>query len=390
MNEVYVVNVREAACTSVRVLSLMDFLAKKPLPQPKPLTPNSTRTYKREDGAQVSKDNFNIENFMSLINGFNEMNKSLFEADRKSLYNSFKIPKRHGGLRQIDAPNKELSEALRCLKEIFDLSIGDHFHHQSAFAYVKQRSCVDAVKVHQQNKSRWFAKFDFSNFFGSTTLDFVMESFKRIYPLNLAMAVPEYAEALKKAISLAFLNGGLPQGTPISPFVTNLMMIPVDFEMSKWCNNRELHRQIFVYTRYADDIVVSGYYDFNYKLVEERINEILAGFNAPFRLNAEKTSYCSSSGKNFILGVMLNKDNNITIGHEKLKHFKAMVNNYILDYKNGRRWNLDDVYHLQGITSWYRSVEPDYIDYIIGQHNKKYSADFYGYIKDQLRNDKIM
>ena len=37
------------------------------------------------------------------------------------------------------------------------------------------------------------------------------------------------------ALELAFMDGVLPQGTPASPLITTIMMIPIDF-----CLNRKL------------------------------------------------------------------------------------------------------------------------------------------------------
>ena len=61
---------------------------------------------------------------------------------------------------------------------------------------------------------------------------------------------------LTKALELGFLDGGLPQGTPLSPTVTNIMMIPVDFKVAR--ELREHNHQRFVYTRYADDFQISS------------------------------------------------------------------------------------------------------------------------------------
>ena len=104
-------------------------------------------------------------------------------------------------------------------------------YHTAAFAYVKKRSTVDAVKRHQKNSSKWFAKLDLHDFFGSTTLDYAISMFSMVFPFSEIVKEPQGEEALRTAMSLAFLNGGLPQGTPISPLITNVMMIPVDFKV---------------------------------------------------------------------------------------------------------------------------------------------------------------
>jgi hypothetical protein len=65
-------------------------------------------------------------------------------------------------------------------------------------------------------------------------------------------------------------------------------------------------------------------------------------------IKAKKTRYGSIAGSNWNLGLMLNKDNNITVGYEKKKTLNAMLNNFLRDFKNNLRWPRDNVYALQG------------------------------------------
>lgn len=341
----------------------------------------NTRTVYREVVSDEYKKHFNFESMIECLQAFNARYAELFEADRKSLYHTFYIPKKSGGLREINAPEPELMEALRQLKLIFE-SVMPATYHTSAFAYVKGRCTVDSVKRHQQNASRWFAKLDFSNFFGSTTEEFVISMFSQIFPFSEIVKNPEGLEALKKALSLCFLNGGLPQGTPISPTITNIMMIPIDHQ---FYNELRKHEKRFIYTRYADDLLISSRVDFDYNVLQDYILEVLKKFNAPFALKKEKTRYGSSAGRNWNLGVMLNKDNQITIGHQKKKAFKAMCYNYVRDKKNGVNWDLHDVQVFAGLISYYRMVEKDYINYVIEQNNKKFRVDTEKMIKADLK-----
>ena len=117
------------------------------------------------------------------ISSFVAKYKDLIETENKStLYYSFKIPKRSGGLRPIDAPNEPLMIALTELKSILE----KHFlftYHTCAFAYVRGRSTIDAVKRHQKNGSRWVLKTDLSKFFPNTTPDFLMKMLYMTFPL---------------------------------------------------------------------------------------------------------------------------------------------------------------------------------------------------------------
>lgn len=287
-----------------------------------------------------------------------------------------------GSFRKIDAPKQELMDALRSLKTIFEQDFRI-LYHTSAFAYIKKRCTLDAVKRHQANESRWYAKYDLHNFFGSTTLEFMIRMFSMVYPFSEVVKDENGLAQLKTALELATLNGGLPQGTPISPLITNIMMIPVDYKLSNALRNYE--RQRFVYTRYADDFQISSRYDFSFREIEQLIINTLADFGAPFTINSGKTRYGSSSGANWNLGVMVNKENNITIGHEKKRQFKAMLNSFVLDTVNGDPWDISDVRVLDGYRNYYRMVEKETIDKIVDTVGAKYHVNIPAMIKAQLR-----
>ena len=187
--------------------------------------------------------------------------------------------------------------AQRELKLILEKTFrANTLYHTSAFAYVKGRCAVDAVRRHQKNESWWFAKLDFSNFFGSTTKEFVLKMLLQIYPFCQLSEVPDGRDELSKVIDIAFLDGVLPQGTPLSPLLTNIMMVPIDYALSN--GFRDLNGQNFVYTRYADDLLISSRRDFKLREIEDYVANVLAEFEAPFHLKREKSRYGSRSGSN--------------------------------------------------------------------------------------------
>lgn len=343
---------------------------------------SNTKTYEFEQASEHFTSKIDVGSLIRKLTRYNESTEELRGKDRHSLYESFHIPKKSGGLRLINAPVPELMDALRRQKTMYE----EDFHalyHTSAFAYIKHRCTVDAVKRHQANESKWFGKLDLHDFFGSTTLDFVVSMFSMIFPFSEVVKVPEGEAQLRKALELAFLDGGLPQGTPISPLITNIMMIPVDFKLTKAL--REFDKQRFVYTRYADDFIISSKFDFDVHQVEHLVVSTLADFKAPFTINASKTRYGSSAGRNWNLGVMLNKDNQITVGHKKKRQFQSMMYNYIDDKRNGVEWPREDIMAMQGLYSYYCMVEPEAIDAIVHHTNEKLNVDVIQTMKADLR-----
>ena len=343
---------------------------------------SNTRTYAYETVSEHFTSRIDTDALIRKLVRFNEQTEALRTQERSTLYETFHIPKKSGGLRRIDAPKPELMNALRNLKTIFE----EDFHalyHTAAFAYVKNRCTVDAVKRHQKNNSKWFGKLDLHDFFGSTTLDYVIKMFSMVFPFSEIVKAPNGEAELRKALDLAFLNGGLPQGTPLSPLITNVMMIPVDYKLANAF--RDFDKQRFIYTRYADDFIISSKVDFDVHRVEKLVVDTLHEFGAPFTINESKTRYGSSAGRNWNLGVMLNKDNEITVGHKKKRQFQSMLYNYITDKRKGISWPREDVQTMQGLHSYYRMVEPETIDAIVKHTNEKMETDVLRLIKDDLR-----
>lgn len=324
----------------------------------------NTKTYELRSVSQRALDRIDVNALILRLCAFNASTKSLREVNRRDLYTFFKIPKRSGGFRQISAPEPRLMEALRELKLILELDFGA-LYHTCAFAYIEKRNTVSALKRHQNNESHWFAKFDLHDFFGSTTLDFVMRQLEMVFPFSEVCKNQTGKAALREALELGFLDGGLPQGTPLSPTLTNIMMIPIDYKLAKAF--REFDGPKLVYTRYADDFIISSKHNFMWSHVQKIVIDTLREFKAPFTLNKEKTRYGSNTGAgaNWNLGLMLNAQNQITIGHKKKKWFRMTLMNYARDRAQGVLWSLEDIQHVLGNYSYYTSVEGSSINDIV-------------------------
>lgn len=292
-------------------------------------------------------------------------------------YTHFKIPKKSNPskMRQIDAPKDTLKNYQAIIKGYLE-DVLKILPHNAAHAYVKGRSTVTALKVHQNNESKWFLKLDLKNFFNSHNQEYVERMLNHIFPLGASFCIKEQ---LQKILPYAFLNDELPQGTPLSPTLTNICMIPIDEAIYRKLINYKKHR--IVYTRYADDIIISCKEKFNPGEIIKEIHDIFKEWNVPFEINSEKTRFGSSSGRNWNLGIMLNKDNNLTIGHKQNQIFRATLHNFILNYND---WSTEEAYKLMGDIAYYQSIEREYINYTIDKYNKKYAVNIWQMLKNKV------
>ena len=83
---------------------------------------------------------------------------------------------------------------------------------------------------------------------------------------------------------------------------------------------------------------------------------------------------------------MLNSKNEITVGHKKKRQFQAMLSSYVMDRKNGIRWDISDIQAMEGYRNYYRSVEKNTIDTMVKHIGEKFGVDIVSMIKKDLNN----
>lgn len=151
---------------------------------------------------------------------------------------------------------------------------------------VKRRSNVTNAKPHKGNKYQFTT--DLQEFYPSI-------KFQRIYDTFLSLGFSNhFAHWLTKFTSWKY---ELPQGTPTSTHIANLVFLETDTKLIELCNKNSI-----TYTRYVDDLTFSSQQNFKHLL-----NEILDIVKqSGFKISYRKTKY---QGNQTITGieVFLNK-----------------------------------------------------------------------------------
>lgn len=173
------------------------------------------------------------------------------EANR---YSSFKIAKKYGGEREICAPTKDLkliqgrlSKLLQdCVEEI-NTANGhkeDGKHFGLAHGFKRNHTIMTNGRVHVNR--RFVFNADLHDFFGMINFGRVRGFFLKDKNFSLH---PEVATTIAQ---IACFNNKLPQGSPCSPVISNLLAHPLDIRLAK------LSAKIGItYSRYADDLTFS-------------------------------------------------------------------------------------------------------------------------------------
>jgi retron-type reverse transcriptase len=198
----------------------------------------------------------------------------------------FTIPKSDGTERKIETPRVFLKVVQWFLLD----KVISYFPTSAAVhSFLPKRSVVTNAKIHQGR--RFVAKIDIENFFGSITFEHLRYLFsKHGYASNDTNMI----------LGFCMKENRLPQGAPTSPALSNALLIEFDEEMMSSCS----HSSSF-YTRYADDITISGddrqKLSELIKLAEERLKDRYG-----FKLNHNKTRIIPKSQQQKVAGVVVN------------------------------------------------------------------------------------
>ncbi len=163
------------------------------------------------------------------------------EAELRALvprYRSFSIRKRSGLQRVIDEPEGELKRVQRL---ILRRLLGRLRAHPAAHGFERGRSIVTAALPHARRAV--VLRLDVQDFFLSTKAERIQSYFRR---------VGWGAEASGLLARLCTHRGGLPQGAPTSPRLSNLVNFRLDARLAALARAHGAS-----YTRYADDMTFS-------------------------------------------------------------------------------------------------------------------------------------
>lgn len=153
-------------------------------------------------------------------------------------YAEFTVPKRAGGVRRICAPDRPLKTVQR---RILKRLLSRLRAHPAAMGFERGRSIVTNALPHAGRAV--VLRMDLKDFFGATSARRVRDYFRRI---------GWNREAAGMLTHLCTHSGGLPQGAPTSPRLSNLVNHGLDARLGG------LARAFgAAYTRYADDITFS-------------------------------------------------------------------------------------------------------------------------------------
>lgn len=222
-------------------------------------------------------------------------------------YREFRIKKRSGGYREIRAPYPSL---LYMQNWIYREILLKCKVNATAHGFVKKRSILTNANVHKGQP--FLLKMDLKDFFPSISINWVVQVFKDIgYTNNVAFYLA----------SICCLDHALPQGAPTSPMLSNIVASFMDKRLYKLCQEYG-----YKYTRYADDIAVSG------KFISPTFIEVISNTikDCGFEVNKKKTRLYGDKGNKIITGISL-ANNGVRVPRNYRRELEQEIY-YILKY----------------------------------------------------------
>ncbi|KQN63615.1 retron Ec67 family RNA-directed DNA polymerase/endonuclease [Erwinia sp. Leaf53] len=259
----------------------------------------------------------------------------LYVLNTNNQYIKFEIPKKNGGIRVIHAPTpilkmiqKSLSKLLlNCLDEIIftkfpnselarqkaknsgilkvKISNAEIKQPSLSHGFERNRSIITNAMMHLDKK--FVFNIDLHDFFGSFNFGRVRGYFIKNRNFELH---PDIATVIAK---IACYQNKLPQGSPCSPVISNLITHALDIKLAKLAKLSSS-----TYTRYADDITFSTRLSELPKSIAEKENhkyepskKITKEINrSGFSINTSKTRNQYADSRQDVTGLIVNKKPN--------------------------------------------------------------------------------
>lgn len=276
-------------------------------------------------------------------------------ALRNNLYARYYIEKKNGGRREILQPSKELKVIqhwlVRNILNYFPVS-------KYSYAYSKGNSVRNNAMYHK--KSKYILHTDIVNFFPSITRKMMLDYFKNNKRIVDELGIND--EDIKLILDICLYKGNyLVIGGVASPRIANMIMYDFDIKLKEKLDCMG----DFLYTRYADDIIISSYYYIDENMIEI-VKSIMVEYG--FEMNRKKTFFMNKKGKRQITGVVIDNNlNKLTIGNKRYKDFERMIYRYLVK-------NEGNIGYIKGYLAYIREINIEQyrqIERIYKKYDKK-------------------
>jgi RNA-directed DNA polymerase len=228
------------------------------------------------------------------------------------------IPKPNGGKRKLGIPtvtDRIIQQAIaQVLSPIYERKFSDH-----SYGFRPNRSAHQALKKGSDYvaEGRYYVvDMDLRTFFDAVNHD------RLLYRLSLTIGDKTLLGLIRKYLQSGIMVDGLvgqrtegtPQGSPLSPLLSNIVLDELD---------KELEKRGHKFVRYADDFNIYV----RSQEAGERVMESVSNFiesKLKLIVNKEKSQVCKVNQTNF-LGYTIQKDGNLSIAKKSIDRFKEKV-----------------------------------------------------------------
>lgn len=242
--------------------------------------------------------------------------KTLAHPQSKNRYYSFEIKKKSGGTRTIHAPQQKLKVVLQCINLMLQTVFTPH---SAAYGFVKDVSVADNANIHCGNN--YVFNIDLKDFFSSIEIGRILNRLS-FPPFNfnkengreelgnyIAWLACEniVVERLVDGKIQKTVKRVLPQGSPLSPLLTNIICERLDRRLTGLAKRFGVK-----YTRYADDITFSSMQNVYHKdgMFREELERIIS--DQYFIINQDKVRLQKCSTRQEVTGITVNEFSNVS------------------------------------------------------------------------------
>jgi RNA-directed DNA polymerase len=234
-------------------------------------------------------------------------------------YKVYDIPKRNGaGWRTIAQPSRELKAIQRYVlnKKLIGYPI-----HSNSMAYANGRNILQNAQAHARSKP--ILKLDFQQFFPSIKVSDWEKFAKRIPNSEVQQSdIRLYSQIMfwgqqKRSITPRCLS----IGAPTSPILSNILLYDLDVTLST-----EAERLGATYTRYADDITISGPTLDIVQAFEKFTRRAVRSLKSPrLTFNDEKCGLYKKGQRRLVTGLVVTPVGGISVGRDRKRLISSML-----------------------------------------------------------------